>query len=125
VLIDSLRGSGPGRDYVRAVREQLAFRITAITAFELALSQEYAQDPSSAEALLAAPCLTLTRKAAVRGGALLRELRAEGMGIDVRDAMQAAICLEAGATLVTRHVRHFARVPGLDVSDPGGWTAPA
>lgn len=118
ILIDHLRDQGPGRDLVDALNAGSGFSLTAITAFELALGAEYAQDPSDVDALLAAPCLALTRKAAVRGGALLRELRSEGRGIDVRDAMQAAICLDAGAPLVTRNVRHFERVPGLSVSDP-------
>lgn len=39
----------------------------------------------------------------------------------MRDAMQAGICLEAGAPLVTRNVRHFARVPGLQVVGPEHW----
>jgi predicted nucleic acid-binding protein len=125
ILIDHLRDRGPGRDLVDTLNAGSGFRLTAVSAFELALGKEYGQDPSPADAVLAAPCLTLTRMAAVRGGALLRELRAEGRGIDVRDAMQAAICLEAGAPLVTRNVRHFARIAGLDVSAPGGWTAPA
>jgi predicted nucleic acid-binding protein len=43
------------------------------------------------------------------------------MGIDVRDAMQAAICLEAGAPLVTRNTRPVARVPGLELTEPGQW----
>jgi tRNA(fMet)-specific endonuclease VapC len=62
--------------------------------------------------------LTLTRKAGLQGGALLGELRRGGEAIDVRDAMQAGICLEAGATLVTRNVSHFERVPGLRLSHP-------
>lgn len=121
VLIDYLRGSGPGWDLVRRVRSGLAFRITAVTAFELALGREYEQDPVAADALLAAPCLTMTREAAVRAGGVLRELRAAGQGIDVRDAMQAGICLEADALLITRNIRHFARVPGLTVSAPDRW----
>ena len=125
VLIDYLRDAGPGGDLVRRLRETLAFRITAVTAFELSLGSGYARDPAPADALLAAPCLTLTRAAAVRAGGLLRELRAAGEGIDVRDAMQAGICLEAGAPLVTRNVRHFARVPGLRVTDPGVWLSPS
>jgi predicted nucleic acid-binding protein len=100
------------------VRETLAFKVTSITVFELVLGEQYARDPADADALLAAPCLTLTRKAATRGGALLRELRANGSGVDVRDAMQAGICLEAGVPLVTRNLSHFERVPGLDVKDP-------
>jgi tRNA(fMet)-specific endonuclease VapC len=121
VLIDYLRGSGPGRDLLRSLRETLAFRITAVTAFELSLGSGYARDPAPADALLAAPCLVLGRGAAARAGALLRDLRAAGAAIDVRDAMQAGICLEADAPLVTRNVRHFARVAGLEVVEPGRW----
>jgi len=125
VLIDYLRGAGPGRDLLLEIGPTLAFRITAVTAFELSLGRGYAREPAPADALMAAPCLTLTRAAALRAGALLRELRASGRAIDVRDAMQAGICLEAGAPLVTRNTRHFARVPGLQVSEPGHWRAAA
>jgi predicted nucleic acid-binding protein len=62
--------------------------------------------------------LTLTRKAGLLGGALHGELRRGGKAIDVRDAMQAAICLESGTVLVTRNVAHFERVPGLQLSHP-------
>ncbi len=119
VLIDYLRSADPGRALVRRLRATLAFRVTAISAFELALGRDYARDPGPADMLLAAPCLMLTREAGIRAGAVQRELRAAGAGIDMRDAMQAGICLEAGLPLVTRNVRHFARVPGLEVIEPG------
>ncbi len=121
VLIDYLRGVDPGRALVRRLRATLAFRVTAISAFELALGRGYARDPASADTLLAAPCLMLTREAGIRAGAVQRELRAAGAGIDMRDAMQAGICLEAGLPLVTRNVRHFARVPGLQIVEPDRW----
>jgi tRNA(fMet)-specific endonuclease VapC len=119
ILIDYLRGAGPGAELVRKLGATLSYRITAITAFELALGRGYARNPGPIEALLSAPCLMLTREAGVRAGTLLRELRSHGAGIDVRDAMQAGICLEADAPLVTRNLRHFARVPGLQVAEPG------
>jgi tRNA(fMet)-specific endonuclease VapC len=119
ILIDHLRDAGPGRALVDELARASGFRITAVTAFELALGKDYEQDPANANALLAAPCLPLTREAAVRGGDVLRRLRAVGTGIDVRDAMQAGICLEAGAPLITRNLRHFTRVPGLRVTEPG------
>jgi tRNA(fMet)-specific endonuclease VapC len=125
VLIDYLRGTGPGKALVRRVRGSLAFRITAVTAFELALGRSYARDPAPADALMAAPCLMLTREAAIRAGALLRELRAAGSGIEIRDAMQAGICLQAELPLVTRNVRHFARVPELRIIEPGRWNSAA
>jgi tRNA(fMet)-specific endonuclease VapC len=121
VLIDHLRDAGPGRELVDALSAKSGFQLTAVTAFELALGREYARDPMPADALLAAPCLMLTRETSRRAGALLRELRAAGAGIEIRDAMQAGICLEAGAPLITRNVRHFARVPGLRVVEPQNW----
>ncbi|MEX2108789.1 MAG: type II toxin-antitoxin system VapC family toxin [Solirubrobacterales bacterium] len=118
VLIDYLRGAGPGRDLVRALVGGAGYRVTAVTAFELALGRSYRENPRPVHALLSAPLLTLTRKAGLRGGALLGELRRSGEAIDIRDAMQAGICLEAHAVLVTRNVSHFDRVPGLRVSHP-------
>lgn len=118
VLIDYLRGSGPGRDLVRSLIRKGGYRVTAITAFELALGSSYRDDPRPVHALIAAPLLTLTRKAGLRGGALLGDLRQAGEGIDVRDALQAGICLEAAATLVTRNVSHFQRVPDLRLAHP-------
>jgi tRNA(fMet)-specific endonuclease VapC len=118
VLIDYLRGAGPGHDLVRALVQGTGYRVTAVTAFELALGRSYRENPRPVHALLAAPLLTLTRKAGLRGGALLGELRRRGEAIGVRDAMQAGICLEAETTLVTRNVARFDRVPGLLVSHP-------
>jgi tRNA(fMet)-specific endonuclease VapC len=118
VLIDYLRGAGPGRDLVRDLVRGAGYRVTAVTAFELALGRSYREKPRPVHALLSAPMLTLTRKASLRGGALLGELRRSGMPIDIRDAMQAGICLESGAVLVTRNVSHFDRIPGLRLSSP-------
>lgn len=118
VLIDYLRGAGPGRALVRSLIRGAGYRVTAVTAFELALGRSYREDPRPVQALLAAPLLTLTRKAGLRAGSLLGELRRAGVSIDVRDAMQAGICLEVGATLVTRNISHFERVPDLRIYQP-------
>ena len=48
----------------------------------------------------------------------MRELRQGGEAIEVRDAIQVDICLEAGISLVTRNVSHFERVPDLRLSHP-------
>ncbi len=118
ILIDYLRGAGPGRDLIRALIRGAGYRVTAVSAFELALGRAYRENPHPVHALLAAPLLTLTRKAGLRGGVLLGELRRSGAAIDIRDAMQAGICLETGTTLVTRNISHFERVPGLQFSHP-------
>lgn len=118
MLIDYLRGRGPGHVLIVSLRESLGFRITAVSVLELTLGQSYARDPAPVHALLAAPCLALTRGSGVRAGTILRELRLTGAPIDVRDAIQAGICLDSGATLVTRNTRHFQRVSGLQVRHP-------
>jgi len=58
----------------------------------------------------------------ISGGEALATLRREGRAIDVRDALQAGVCLDAGVPLVTRNVRHFERVPGLRVVAPDAWS---
>ncbi|MDQ3677287.1 MAG: type II toxin-antitoxin system VapC family toxin [Actinomycetota bacterium] len=118
-----MRGAGPGRELVDALAGSLAFFVTAVSAFELALGCSFAADPEPVLALLAAPTLALTHGAALRAGELARELSRAGRALDVRDAMQAGICLGTGAVLVTRNVRHFDRVTELDVASPQQWLA--
>ncbi len=118
VLIDYLRARGPGHALVARLRSSLAYRVTAVSAFELALGRSYARDPRPVLAVLSVPHLALTRAAAIRAGSLLRSLRTEGRSIDIRDAMQAGICLDAGLPLVTRNLGHFERVADLRLLDP-------
>jgi tRNA(fMet)-specific endonuclease VapC len=118
VLIDYLRGAGPGATLLRSLGPTLSYRVTAIAAFELALGRSYARDPEPVHALLAVECLPLSRAAALRAGSILRALREAGRTLDIRDALQAGICLETRATLVTRNVAHYSRVPGLRVLAP-------
>jgi tRNA(fMet)-specific endonuclease VapC len=121
VLVDYLRGQGPGRGLIERLAGTLGYRVTAITAFELALGRSYEADPGPVRALVSVPCLPLGRRAGLRAGALVHELRAAGRDIGMRDSMQAAICLEADLPLVTRNVRHFDRVDRLEVIPPGRW----
>jgi tRNA(fMet)-specific endonuclease VapC len=121
VLIDYLRGSGPGAELMDSLRESVGFLVTAVSAFELSAGRSYERDPAPVDALLRAPVLRLTGPAGVRAGRLFRELRSAGRGIEIRDAMQAGICLEAELPLVTRNVRHFERVEDLLLVHPDDW----
>ncbi len=123
VLIDHLRGAGPGHDLLRVLGASLAYRVTTVSAFELALGRSYGEAPGPVDALLSVPTLPLSRAAALRAGGLLRSLREKGKGLDIRDAMQAGICLEVQLPLVTRNRDHFERVAGLAVVGPDEWLA--
>jgi tRNA(fMet)-specific endonuclease VapC len=117
ILIDYLRGHGPGADLLQRLGRR-GYSITAISAFELALGTSHSASPAPVMELLHTPSLPLTLGAGVRGGEALANLRRSGNGIDIRDALQAGICLDANRPLVTRNRRHFDRVPGLSVVSP-------
>jgi hypothetical protein len=74
--------------------------------------------PGPVHVLLTVECLRLDRRSALRAGSLLRSLREGGRTLEVRDVLQAGIYLEAGATLITRNLGHYSRVPGLKVLAP-------
>lgn len=120
VLIDYLRGRGPGADLLARLGRG-GYRVTAVSAFELALGSAHHADPRPVHALLDTPTLALTPRGGMLGGEALARLRGDGRGIDVRDALQAGVCLDAELPLVTRNVRHFERVPGLRVMRPQEW----
>lgn len=57
--------------------------------------------------------LSFTEEAIAR----FENLRAQKLGIGTMDLRIAAIALENGATVVTRNVRDFGRVPGLTIEN--------
>ena len=52
---------------------------------------------------------------AERGGEIDGKLVSEGLRIEPLDSMIAGIALSRGQRLLTRNVKHFSRVPGLQV----------
>lgn len=89
--------------------------------FELAVGRSYERHPEAVHAVTAVEQLALTPAAALRSGEIFRALRSEGQSIDIRDAFQAGTCIDVGAPLITRNVRHFERVPSLQVVHPQEW----
>lgn len=120
ILIDYLRGNGPGAELLARLGRR-GYLVTAVSAFELALGASHGANPAPVVALLDAPSLALTPRAGLRGGEILARLRQDGQGIDIRDALQAGVCVDAERPLVTRNRRHFDRVPGLISVAPEDW----
>jgi tRNA(fMet)-specific endonuclease VapC len=117
VLIDFLRGAEP-------MAERIAFELskgfvatTAINAFELEAGAHGPRQKLAVDDLLGAlHIFPLGRTAALRAGALHRDLASRGQGIGMADSLIAAICLEENGMLLTRKRKHFERVAGLKLS---------
>ncbi len=67
------------------------------------------------------PCLPFDRNAAEVCAEIVTHRQRMGAPMDLGDAQIAAIALVNGLPLVSRNVKDFARVPGLEVINP--WDA--
>lgn len=115
LVIDFLRGSGPGADLVEASLRSRELRLSAVTAFELRLGTDFLRRRRGIEALLRRRTLPLDAAAAVLAGEIYAQLERSGDSISVQDALIAGICRRFDLPLATRNVRHFQRVPGLQL----------
>ena len=113
VFLDLLEGEGAYQKVVTLLRAgRLA--TTAVTVFEIwrGLESEAARDLAR-RALRGVRVYPLTDAAAKRAGIVHRTLR--GTTIGERDVLIAGICLCVKRPLLSANVRHFRRVPGLEV----------
>jgi tRNA(fMet)-specific endonuclease VapC len=119
LLIDFLRGRDPVATRVAGWLEAGRLRLTAITAFELRLGADFLRRRDAIRDLIAPRTIPLDATGALIAGELFAQARAEGRGIEIRDALIAGVCRRFDLPLATRNVRHFERVPGLRVLPNG------
>ncbi len=118
ILVDAGQGSpGLAAASVSELARSGELAVSAITVYELLQgSRTSVERLERAHAFLAsATVLDLTGDAAEMAAAVNRELERRGERIGAPDTLIAGICLDAGLPILTRNVRHFARVPGLQV----------
>lgn len=123
VCVDALRGVQPAIDGLETLEAKGPLAVAAVTAHELWQGAFGATDPDRAvpgvERFLAAfDVLPYDETVARLGGRIAATLRAAGRTIGDLDTMIAATALHEKVPLVTRNVRHFRRVTGLDVRAP-------
>ncbi len=118
VVINFLRGHGPGVDGVRRTVATGRAVVSAVTAYELRQGASTPDDVVSVEAFCRSRTLAVTLHAALRAGQVGAELRALGTPIGPADTLIAGLCLHYGCELMTNNWRHFGRVPDLIACDP-------
>lgn len=119
LVIDFLRGHGPGSSLVRRLIAERRFRITAITAFELRVGADFLTRRDDILRLGRSRTFPLDPAAALRAGEVAAALRTAGNDIGMADCLQAGICLKFDLPLATRNRKHFERVAGLRLFDFG------
>lgn len=95
---------------------------TAVTLGELLYGAAKRGTPQLAERVRqivrrAAAVLPFDASAAEVYGPLRAQLEGEGRRLDEPDLRIASIALSRGLTMITGNVRHFSRVPGLEVEN--------
>jgi tRNA(fMet)-specific endonuclease VapC len=114
VLIDFMRGRGPGASRVALELEKGSFATTAITAFELRSGARTRRQQSGVETLLdAMTILPFGADEARVAAEIRRDVERRGAPIGMADYMIAAVCIASDALLLTRNVKHFERVARL------------
>ena len=114
VLIDYFSGAGPAAEAVAKLLAEDRLAVTTLTLFELACGVRTKEQLGDLELLTqAALVVALDSYAALKAGAVYRELRAQGKLIGVTDLLIAGCCLATGMALLSRNLEHFGRVRKL------------
>ena len=123
-LVDLLREAskdlaGPASRFLDAARDE-ELRLSVFVACELAAGAELSSRPAEEKRKVERLCASLAidypdeRFCGAYGSLLAIQERRRGR-ISTMDLLIATSALVAGASLVTRNEKDFARVPGLDV----------
>jgi len=120
VLIDYFSGAEPAAEAVARLLGEDRLAVTTVTLFELACGVSTEEQLRDLELLTqAAHIVVLDGYAALKAGAVYRELRTRGKLIGVADLLIAGCCLAAGFPLLSRNREHFGRVRGLKLLQVG------
>ncbi|HZW57534.1 MAG TPA: type II toxin-antitoxin system VapC family toxin [Nitrososphaerales archaeon] len=119
ILIDFLKGKGPGLPAYKRWRNESSVAITSVTAFELLVgargSGQREKRYEEARSLIEQQgnVLPFDKSSAEKASEIGAELRQHGKGIEIRDLFNAAICISQGIPLLTKNKEHYQRVTGL------------
>jgi len=119
VLIDFLRNREPGASAVEKVVKEAACFVTAVTVYELLFGVARARKKIGEDALLGVmSVLPFDGGVAREAASLHASLVQANQDIGVKDVFIAATCLVHDIPVLTSNVRHFSRVPDLQVITP-------
>ena len=118
-IVDVLNGQVVAADHLADLAPD-GLAVSLISYCELWEGARFARDPERAvnellSFLASKELLTLSAGIAQLFGEFRGQLRQTGQGINDFDLLIAATAIEYDLVLVTRNVRHFQRIPGLQI----------
>lgn len=123
IIIDFLKKKAPGSLAYKKWKQKTHVLITSITVFELlqsARQSDYGQERyEEAKNLIQQQngIAAFEVDAADMASKIASDLRRSGKGIEIRDIVNASICMSRGLPLLTRNKDHYQRVSGLKLLD--------
>ncbi|MGI6609117.1 MAG: type II toxin-antitoxin system VapC family toxin [Limnochordia bacterium] len=119
VLIAHLRGVAHGTELMRWAGAAGVPYVSALSILEVAQGMARREEEATRALLDSLEPVVITYSVAWDAGVLLRDLRQQGLTIHLPDALIAVCTLSVGVPLLTHNVRHFERIPDLEVLDAG------
>lgn len=114
VLIDYLRGFPPAAELIERERSAGVLHASEITRLEVLAGMRPAEETPTRSLISALRWHVVDAEVAERAGALGRAWLPSHQGIDSADLAIAATALLLDARLLTRNVRHFPMLAGLE-----------
>lgn len=115
ILIDFFQGN-PDVEFLRTSVEEDLLRLPTIVIFEI-LSGVKNENHLARRKSLVDACghLPLTREVAEKAAEIFSYLREKGITIDIQDILIGATALTYSLPVVTRNVKHFRQIKGLNI----------
>jgi predicted nucleic acid-binding protein len=120
VLIDFLKDQNDAKEILQKLLENETLYVTPINEYELLKGAHLSKHPQKhigeVERFLSKfQLLILDKKSIDIAATTFSDLAKQGQKISDLDVLIASICISNNETLVTRNVKHFSRIPELDL----------
>lgn len=116
IIIDYLKKRQPGAELLKNAYRKHRIHITSITVYELLYGVQKSGKTALINRLLRYVTVVPLDEAAAREAAAIHyALKSKGMDIGVKDSFIAGICEAHNMPLLTRNVKHFNRISGLQL----------
>mgnify|MGYP003547404744 FL=1 len=119
VLIDVLKGRQSAAAWIAEYSRDNLLITSSVNVFELARGWDSDRATEAGMALLREfIILPLDTRAALEAAMIDTELQQRGTPLDAGDLLIAGMARAHGLAIITRNVRHFGRIEGLEVVTP-------